>query len=73
MGKHRPDHSGDRSDGFENDRPMTVALGEKGVGAKPQQLGEAERETVREAKRLVMNQRLCIALLVECGGLWRKD
>ena len=43
----RADHPRHGGDGFEHDRAMAVALGEEGVGAEAQRLGEAVSDAVR--------------------------
>jgi hypothetical protein len=45
----RADHPWNGRHGFENDRPVPVTLGKEGVGAKAEQLGEAESDAVGEA------------------------
>lgn len=54
----RPDHPGDGRHGLEHHSAMTVALGEKGVGAPAQHLGDAKSYAVGQALGLVVDAKI---------------
>ena len=60
-----PDHAGHGRDRLQHDGAVAVAFGEEGVGAEPQQSGEAEREPVRKPFRRVVDDGLGVLLLIE--------
>ena len=55
--QHRADHAGYGSHSFENDGAVTVALGEKRVGAEAQESREPECKAIREPAWRVMHRR----------------
>ena len=55
MGQRCTDHSGYGSNGFQHNGAMAVALGEKGVGAEAEGLGEAIGQAIAQAARLVVD------------------
>ena len=58
----RADHAGHACDGLEHHGAVAIALGEEGIGAEAQQLGEAERDAVGSVRGQMVNRRLRVAL-----------
>ena len=54
----RADHAGNGRDGLQHDRAMPVALGEEGVGAEAQRLGEAISDAVRHTLGIMMDAKV---------------
>ena len=54
----RPNHSRHRGNRFEHDRAIAVALGEEGIRAEAQHLGEGECDPVGHTFRLMVNSKI---------------